>query len=114
MRSYAVIPPLMLDSKQRRYSFINNNGLITDLPKVAKENEYYNIWTDSEKEIFKEKFLQHPKNFGVIASYLEKKTVCECVAYYYRSKKTEHYKRLLSKWNITNAIIRIQSLVRSK
>lgn len=100
MRSYAVIPPLMLDLKQRRYSFINNNGLITDLPKVAKENEYFNIWTESEKEIFKEKFLQHPKNFGVIASYLEKKTVCECVAYYYLSKKTKNYKRELSEYNI--------------
>ncbi len=97
MRSYAVIPPLMLDLKQRRYCFINNNGLLTDLPKVAKENEYFNTWTDAEKDIFKEKFLQHPKNFGVIASYLEKKNVCECVAYYYMSKKTEQYKRLLSK-----------------
>lgn len=98
MRSYAVIPPLMLDSKQKRYSFINNNGLVTDLPKAAKEDEYSNVWTDCEKEIFREKFLQHPKNFGIIASYLDKKTVCECVAYYYLSKKTEQYKRLLSKF----------------
>lgn len=87
----------MLDSKQRRYSFVNNNGLVTDLPKFAKEDENFNIWTEAEKEIFKEKFLQHPKNFSIISSQLDRKTACECVAYYYMSKKTEQYKKLLSK-----------------
>merc|ERR1719266_1781701 len=53
------------------------------------------MWTGPEKDIFQEKYLQHPKNFGLIAQYLERKTVADCVQYYYLSKKTENYKQLL-------------------
>merc|ERR1719266_2888530 len=55
------------------------------------------MWTGPEKDIFQEKYLQHPKNFGLIAQYLERKTVADCVQYYYLSKKTENYKQLLRK-----------------
>lgn len=97
MRSYAVIPPLLLDAKERKITYQNNNGHIEDMEAVYKSREHLNIWTPSEKEIFKEKYLQHPKNFGAIASYLERKSVADCVQYYYLSKKTENYKQLLRK-----------------
>jgi nuclear receptor co-repressor 1 len=41
--------------------------------------------------------LQHPKNFGVIKSYLERKCVSDCVQYYYLSKKAQNYRQLLRK-----------------
>lgn len=97
MRSYAVIPPLLLDARQRRYCYINNNGKIEDFAAEYKERQVLNVWTKAEVEIFKEKFLQHPKNFGVIASFLDRKSACDCVQYYYHSKKEENYKGLLSK-----------------
>lgn len=31
MRSYAVIPPLMLDARQRKCVFYNENGLVQDM-----------------------------------------------------------------------------------
>ena len=37
MRSYAVIPPMMLDSFERRHFFNNNNGLIEDPMSEYKE-----------------------------------------------------------------------------
>lgn len=98
MRSYAVVPPLLFDARQRRISYINNNGRIEDFAAEYQDRQLLNVWTKAEIEIFKEKFLQHPKNFGVIASYLDRKSVCDCVQYYYLSKKVENYKRLLRKY----------------
>nr|XP_036232555.1 uncharacterized protein LOC106620013 isoform X3 [Bactrocera oleae] len=97
MRSYAVIPPLMFDARQRRCVYHNENGFIEDMVVVHKERQTLNVWTAGEKEIFKEKFLQHPKNFGAIAASLDRKSAQDCVRYYYLSKKTENYKQLLRK-----------------
>ncbi|KAK4878659.1 hypothetical protein RN001_011165 [Aquatica leii] len=97
MRSYAVIPPILLDTKERKIVYKNNNGHIVDMEVEYKSRQFLNVWTPSEKELFKEKYLQHPKNFGVIASYLDRKSVADCVQYYYLSKKTENYKQLLRK-----------------
>ena len=97
MHSLAVIPPLLLPPEERKRKFINNNGLILDPLKEYNERKFFNTWTEGEKEIFKEKFLLHPKNFGMIAQSLERKTVADCVQYYYLSKKTENYKQLLRK-----------------
>lgn len=97
MRSYAVIPPILLDSRQRKLCYSNKNGHILDMESEYKERLLINVWTNTEREIFKEKYLQHPKNFGVIASFLDRKSVQDCVQHYYLSKKTENYKQLLRK-----------------
>uniref|UniRef100_A0A9J8BR71 Nuclear receptor corepressor 1 n=1 Tax=Cyprinus carpio carpio TaxID=630221 RepID=A0A9J8BR71_CYPCA len=95
MRQLSVIPPMMYDSEQRRVKFINMNGLMDDPMKVYKSRQFMNVWTEHEKEIFKEKFMQHPKNFGLIASFLERKCVSDCVLYYYLTKKSQNYKTLV-------------------
>lgn len=97
MRSYAVIPPLMLDPHERHLTYLNNNGLVLDYKTEYNERKYVNIWTQQEKEVFKDRFIAHPKNFGAIASYLDKKCPSDCVQYYYLSKPKEEYKRLLRK-----------------
>ena len=73
MRAYAVIPPMMLDDRQRQMRFLNNNGLVEDAKAEHTQRANVNVWTEHEREIFKEKFLLHPKNFGFIASFLERK-----------------------------------------
>ncbi|XP_024120705.1 nuclear receptor corepressor 1 isoform X1 [Oryzias melastigma] len=95
MRQLSVIPPMMYDSEQRRVKFINMNGLMDDPMKVYKARQFMNVWTEHEKEIFKEKFVQHPKNFGLIATYLERKSVADCVLFYYLTKKNQNYKTLV-------------------
>ncbi|XP_041864022.1 nuclear receptor corepressor 1 isoform X2 [Melanotaenia boesemani] len=95
MRQLSVIPPMMYDSEQRRVKFINMNGLMDDPMKVYKARQFMNVWTEHEREIFKEKFIQHPKNFGLIASYLERKSVADCVLFYYLTKKNQNYKTLV-------------------
>lgn len=73
MRNLAVIPPMMLDVRQRRMRFLNNNGLLEDPVAVSKEQNHLGRWTEQEKQIFKEKYLQHPKNFSLIATFLPRK-----------------------------------------
>ncbi|KAJ6656603.1 hypothetical protein lerEdw1_003490 [Lerista edwardsae] len=95
MRQLAVIPPMLYDADQQRIKFINMNGLMDDPMKVYKDRQVMNMWSEQEKETFREKFMQHPKNFSLIASFLDRKTVADCVLYYYLSKKNENYKNLV-------------------
>lgn len=44
-----------------------------------KELQLKNVWTRAERDLFKEKYLQHPKNFVQIASFLPRKSVGDCV-----------------------------------
>ncbi|XP_050409847.2 nuclear receptor corepressor 1 isoform X2 [Patella vulgata] len=100
MRSFSVIPPMMLDAQQRKMKFINNNGLMEDPMAEYKESQALIKWTEQEKQIFKEKYLQHPKNFVHISTFLQKKSVPEVIQFYYQSKKKENYKQLLRKQNM--------------
>ncbi|XP_056602193.1 nuclear receptor corepressor 1 isoform X3 [Triplophysa dalaica] len=111
MRQLSVIPPMMYDSEQRRVKFINMNGLMEDPMKVYKSRQFMNVWSEHEKALFKEKFVQHPKNFGLIASFLERKCVSDCVLYYYLTKKSQNYKTLVRR-NFGNRRRRNQQLTR--
>lgn len=53
MRSYAVIPPILLDEKSRKRRFNNRNGLIEDPMQEYKDKQLLNLWTEQEKDIFK-------------------------------------------------------------
>lgn len=73
MRSYAVIPPIMFDSRQRRLVFHNENGSNVDMEAELSAYKTLNLWTSGEKETFRDKYIQQAKNFGFIASHLERK-----------------------------------------
>lgn len=73
MRSLAVIPPLLLDIKQRQLRYANKNGILDDPMTYYKNRQLCNVWTQAEKNIFREKFLLHPKNFTFISSFLQQK-----------------------------------------
>lgn len=75
MKSYAVVPPMMLDARQRKLRYTNNNGRVEDPMAEDEERKFINVWTPQEKNIFKEKYLQHPKNFSYIAQFLERKVI---------------------------------------
>lgn len=68
---------------------------VYDPHREAKEEASTNIWTDMEKCIFLDRFLQFPKDFRRIASFLKNKTTKDCVAFYYDSKQTVPYKGAL-------------------
>lgn len=97
VKSYAVIPPMLEEMRSTKPKYINKNGYVDDIIAEYKEYQILNTWTDEEKEIFRENYLQHPKDFGLIARMTSRKNVANCVQYYYLSKKSENYKQLLKR-----------------
>ena len=68
---------------------------VLDARAEERERSTRSPWSDLEKCVFLDKFLQYPKNFGKIAQFLRLKTAKDCVAFYYDSKKDIEYKALL-------------------
>lgn len=71
------------------------NSQRVDPLREAQEEAITNVWSDMEKCIFLDRFLQFPKDFRRIASFLRNKTTRDCVAFYYDSKQTVPYKGAL-------------------
>eukprot|EP00587_Corethron_hystrix_P001376 CAMPEP_0113300698 /NCGR_PEP_ID=MMETSP0010_2-20120614/2217_1 /TAXON_ID=216773 ORGANISM="Corethron hystrix, Strain 308" /NCGR_SAMPLE_ID=MMETSP0010_2 /ASSEMBLY_ACC=CAM_ASM_000155 /LENGTH=1531 /DNA_ID=CAMNT_0000154161 /DNA_START=1784 /DNA_END=6380 /DNA_ORIENTATION=- /assembly_acc=CAM_ASM_000155 len=65
-------------------------------PKQDQQfHDAVNPWSDIEKCIFLDKFLQFPKDFRKISTYLRNKSTFDCVRFYYDSKKSIQYKAML-------------------
>jgi hypothetical protein len=62
---------------------------------VDNIERYERIWSDMEKAIFVDKFIQFPKNFHRIASFLTNRSTKDCIKFYYDSKTSINYKALL-------------------
>lgn len=99
-----VIPDMLITSaeRQQRYftRFVNGqscmaDGLVTDWKQKEKAEMKVNPWNDLEKCIYIDKFLQFPKNFPRISSFLRNKTTGDVIAFYYKTKKVADYKALL-------------------
>jgi len=75
----AITAPMMLDAKQKKLRFLSENTFVEN-PAVMNAETILksSFWTAEEKEIFKERYISHPKNFGYIASALENKV---CLSY---------------------------------
>ncbi|CAG0918667.1 unnamed protein product [Notodromas monacha] len=103
-RQIAVIPPALLSLKDRVRGFTNATAAyMLDPLKTYEERRLLNTWSESEKEVFREKYLLHPKNFSYIGLSLERKSVADCVQFYYQSKKQAsfvNYKQLVRKTRV--------------
>uniref|UniRef100_A0A915KC10 SANT domain-containing protein n=1 Tax=Romanomermis culicivorax TaxID=13658 RepID=A0A915KC10_ROMCU len=98
MRQNAILPPLMLDEwSKKHFGYINNNNYVRDVAGDHKTllHNFRVAWSDEEKLLFKQKFIQYGKNFAAIAMFFTKKTTQDCVQYYYLTKKRESYKRIM-------------------
>ncbi|XP_039279275.1 myb-like protein P [Nilaparvata lugens] len=89
----AILPQL----SERKVLYTDNNGRVEDFPSVFEETDLINVWSETEKEIFKQKYIQFPKMFHTISSFLPRKSAQDCVEYYYASKHEYEYKRLIPK-----------------
>lgn len=88
--------PYETDRMKKRFSVFkeNENGLFDPLEDRALQKASC-VWSDVERLIFVDKFLQFPKRFHRISAFLANKSTRDCIAYYYDSKKAIPYKELL-------------------
>ncbi|CAG8444982.1 3573_t:CDS:2 [Funneliformis caledonium] len=98
-QTWANIPPMILDPKERQQAkFINNNRSVSDPEDFYDYNVDLNVdWTNQEREDFYELFKSFPKKFGKVAEHLKDKSANDCVIYYYRNKKELKLKELIPK-----------------
>jgi hypothetical protein len=72
------------------------------------QQRYQRVWSDMEKAIFVDKFMQFPKNFPKIASFLTNRSTQDCIKFYYDSKTEIHYKQLLREFDNRKRNVKIQ------
>ncbi|WVZ14485.1 hypothetical protein V8G54_012051 [Vigna mungo] len=88
------MPSLILDEKDKMISmFKSRNGVVEDPVAVEKERVRINPWTSDERKIYVEKFRVFGKDFRKIASFLDHKTIADCVEFYYRSHKLDCFEQ---------------------
>lgn len=83
------MPALILDKQVKLSRFISNNGLVEDPCAVEKERSTVNPWTAEEAEIFIKKLAAFGKDFRKIASFLDHRTVADCIEFYYKNHKSK-------------------------
>ncbi|GAX73612.1 hypothetical protein CEUSTIGMA_g1063.t1 [Chlamydomonas eustigma] len=92
LKNMCELPNLMLDPWQRRWrAFDNRNGIQPEPDLDMLFDRGVKAWTEEEKQTFMEKFLQYPKDFGRIASYLPNRSAGDCVAFFYKHQKLEEF-----------------------
>ncbi|KAK6144785.1 hypothetical protein DH2020_021605 [Rehmannia glutinosa] len=92
-RSTLKMPALILDKEIKMSRFISNNALVHDQSLTAEE-----------REIFIDKLAIFGKNFSKIASFLEHKTIADCIEFYYKNHKSESFGRARKEPGVTKQI----------
>jgi hypothetical protein len=67
--------------------------------QVDREERKCRPWSDMEKSVFLDKFMQFPKNFSKIAAFLTDRSTKDCIKFYYDSKTSIPYKSLLREFD---------------
>ena len=76
--------PMLLDEGEMKCNlYYDENSFVADPVKEHEEYKKRLVWTASEKQIFLEKYAQHPREFKKIAAGLPAKTVKDVIEYYY-------------------------------
>ncbi|GER48935.1 nuclear receptor corepressor [Striga asiatica] len=92
-RSTLKMPAMILDQRIKMSRFISNNALVEDPCATEKERSMINPWTPEEMELFIDKLSEFGKDFSKISSFLERKTVADCIEFYYKNHKSESFQR---------------------
>lgn len=97
LKTVASVVPYVACHRDRHYAARKEDkNSLYDPMKSHEQHKLRKVWSDTERLIFIDKFLQYPKDFHRISAFLANKNTRDCVAYYYASKKSIPYKHLLA------------------
>uniref|UniRef100_A0A7S1MVW1 SANT domain-containing protein n=1 Tax=Hemiselmis andersenii TaxID=464988 RepID=A0A7S1MVW1_HEMAN len=98
------VPDMLITEDARQAQMFRSfNGVIIDPVEDERDRGLSNIWSEEEKQVFVEKFVDFAsrperegvkKNFYAISHYLPNKSTRDCVSFYYQNKKTKYFKQL--------------------
>ena len=100
LKTLAKVPDMIMDDRQRtEIKYVDNNRVFEDSLQSIRNRNNLNPWTFAEKEIYLQRFIEFPKQFGKIAAYLPNKTAQDCVLFYYLNKKPLKLKSMIKAHN---------------
>jgi len=92
LKNMVKLPPQLIDEKEREARAIASDcGLVEDPVTELEAFKLANIWTPEERKIFVDKFQQFPKDFRRVASYLEHRSVGDCIQFFYENQKSDDF-----------------------
>mmetsp|Transcript_2863 Transcript_2863/g.8019 ORF Transcript_2863/g.8019 Transcript_2863/m.8019 type:complete len:2412 (+) Transcript_2863:312-7547(+) len=92
LKTLVKAPPQMLCEKEKQSRALLTDSMLVEDPVAELEREQLvKMWTPEEKKLFLEKFQQYPKDFRRIASYLEHRSVGDCIRYFYENQKLDEF-----------------------
>ncbi|KAG9140763.1 hypothetical protein Leryth_006951 [Lithospermum erythrorhizon] len=98
LRRTLKMPPMIINKQERMEAvFISYNGVVEDPLAVEKETSIFNPWSPEEEELFIDKLAEFGKDFKRISSFLDHKTIADCIQFYYKSHKSDAFKRAKKK-----------------
>ncbi|MCO5579702.1 hypothetical protein L7F22_033560 [Adiantum nelumboides] len=93
-RGFLQMPAMLLGREKELHNFKTKNGLVIDPISAEQERKFFNPWSKEEKRLFLEKYSLFGKDFRRLASYLEHKSVADCIEFYYRNQKNQEFERV--------------------
>ncbi|KAH7405305.1 hypothetical protein KP509_15G065000 [Ceratopteris richardii] len=95
VREYLKMPSMIIGEAERELQrFESKNSMVEDPVAAEQERGLVNPWSAEERRTFLDKYSMFGKNLRKIASYLEHKTVADCVQFFYRNQKSEEFEKI--------------------
>ncbi|KXZ52260.1 hypothetical protein GPECTOR_10g891 [Gonium pectorale] len=92
LKHMCALPDMVLDPWERRWrAYDNRNGLVQDPVRELEEERMVKSWAEEERTQFMDRFLQHPKDFRKISTYLPGRSPGDCVAFFYKNQKLDEF-----------------------
>jgi nuclear receptor co-repressor 1 len=94
-REYLKMPSMVPRNTARSWHCFETKNAIVENPIAAEmERKLTNPWSAEERKIFLDKYALLGKDFRKIASFLEYKSVADCIEFYYKNQKHEEFQKI--------------------